>query len=205
MRGFMLAAVVVAVVVMVRTAFGNEYDPCDDPKRVIRDTLDKAHKAYAGERDSQLIEQFIERLNIIGFAYRAYSDPHDLRPSIFSKIHRYLVENCQVTDAAVKGLITNVWENEWVPKIEAEHRAALREYFHKPYVGLYRQSTFAPKEWDMVALFGNGANEAHCMHAKKVITHESPSDAVYRCVQLPEDWRKRSVDEIVHTARQLDE
>ena len=92
--------------------------------------------------------------------------------------------------------------NEWWQKPEDAGRAAL-EYFHTPYVGLYKQSIFAPKEWDMIALFGNGANKAHCMHAKKSITHESPSDAVYRCVQLPEDWRKRPVDEVVRTARQL--
>ena len=62
MRSCMLAAIVVAVMVMVRTAFGNEYDPWDDPNRAaleVRDEVEKAESDAAAERSMQLLASYL--------------------------------------------------------------------------------------------------------------------------------------------------
>ena len=93
----------------------------------------------------------------------------------------------------------------WWKKPQAREKA-MKEYFlSDPYVGLYKQSRFARKEWDMIALFANGSEKFHCEHAKKSIAREVflVDEDEYKCMQIPEDWRQRPADEIIHTSRQL--
>ena len=129
MRGFMLAAIVVAVVVMVRTAFENEYDPCDDPNRAALEVMDEVEKAEsdaAAERSMQLLGS-------------------------------YLTNHCKME----------------------------------------------PQEWDMIAMFvQTGLNREICEDTRKAIMQSTNTEG-YRCVQLPEDWRKHSVDQVVGRALTL--
>ena len=170
MRGFMLAAVVVAVVVMVRTAFGNEYDPCDDPHRAVLEVIDKGEETKydsASERSAQLLM-------------------------------RYLIDHCKMESQEVSELFVRMAGFKKQEMLSGFARERIQN--PKPYVGLYKRSLVVPQEWDMIAMFvQTGLNRKICEDARKVVMQSTNTEG-YRCVQLPEDWRKHSVDQVVGRA-----
>ena len=79
-------------------------------------------------------------------------------------------------------------------------REAMKKYLETSQIngdyGLYKQSAFAPKEWDLVAVFTNSANRQNCVDAQPVITQSSHAGAAYQCIPLPKDWHQHTIEHV---------
>lgn len=106
----------------------------------------------------------------------------------------YLVDHCKMELEDVDKLFTTIIGFKRQENLSRRAREGVMN--PEPYFGLYKQSLIATQEWDMVALFGNSRNRANCLGARKVIQADD-GNGEYRCVELPEDWRKHSVNEVI--------
>ena len=166
-----------ALVCSTASAQETQYDPCLSPERAVLELLDKA--ADMGE------DEFTQ---------------------MASRLMDHLAVNCQMGTRKVNELFKTMLN----AKIKAHKGEVATQAYNQilnpePYLGLYKRSLFAPQEWDMVALFGNSRNQASCLGALKAIQDEVDSSGEYRCVNLPEDWRKHSIDEVIKRSIRLDE
>jgi len=115
----------------------------------------------------------------------------------------YLVQHCKMELEEVDKIFTDTIRFKRQENLSKRARKVLLN--PEPYLGLYKRSLIATQEWDMVALFGNSRNQASCLGALKAIQDEVDSSGEYRCVNLPEDWRKHSIDEVVKRSIRLEE
>ncbi len=113
----------------------------------------------------------------------------------------YLVDHCKMKLEDVNKLFTIMMDFKRQENLARQARKVLMN--PEPYFGLYKQSFIETQEWDMVALFGNTRNRANCLGAQKVI-QAADGSGEYRCVELPEDWRKHSVNEVIQRPITLD-
>lgn len=161
--------VAVAAAVMISgTVFGNEYDPCDYPERAILGTIDKG-EATKYDSASERSAQLLMS---------------------------YLIDHCKMEPQEVSELFVRMADFKKQEMLSRLARERIQN--PKPYVGLYKRSVVAPQEWDMIAIFvQTGLNRKICEDTRKVIMQSTNTEG-YRCVPLPEDWRKRSVEQVVH-------
>jgi len=128
---------------------------------------------------------------------------NEVEKSDIGELISYLVQHCKMELGEVDKIFTTMINFKRQENLSKRARQGLLN--PEPYLGLYKRSLIATQEWDMVALFGNSRNQASCLGAIKVIQAEVDSSGEYRCVNLPEDWRKHSIDEVVGRSIRLDE